>query len=64
MLATGAAAAAVADPHKQSVLLVLSAEDYGAALEGRLTSLLEEKVRCRTGRMQQGGSSSNRAAWL
>jgi CRP-like cAMP-binding protein len=40
-----AAAAAVADPRSQCVLLVLSAEDYGAALEGRLTGLLEEKVR-------------------
>jgi CRP-like cAMP-binding protein len=39
-----AAAAAVADPRSQCVLLVLSAEDYGAALEGRLTGLLEEKV--------------------
>jgi hypothetical protein len=58
MLATGAAAAAAADPHKQCVLLVLSAEDYGAALEGRLTSLLEEKVRCRTGHMRQGRSSA------
>lgn len=39
-----AAAAAAADPRSQCVLLVLSAEDYGAALEGRLTGLLEEKV--------------------
>lgn len=45
MLASGAAAAAAADPRSQCVLLVLSAEDYGAALEGRLTTLLEEKVR-------------------
>jgi len=44
VLASGAAAAAASDPRSQCVVLVLSAEDYGAALEGRLTSLLEEKV--------------------
>jgi hypothetical protein len=44
VLASGAAAAAAAEPHSWCVLLVLSAEDYGAALEGRLTSLLEQKV--------------------
>jgi CRP-like cAMP-binding protein len=44
LLAAGAAAAAAGDPSSQSVVLVLSAEDYGAALEGRLTSLLEEKA--------------------
>lgn len=43
-LAAGAAAAAASDPRCQCVVLVLSAEDYGATLEGRLTSLLEEKV--------------------
>lgn len=48
LLASGAAAVAAADPRSQCVLLVLSAQDYGAALEGRLTSLLEEKVCAQT----------------
>jgi hypothetical protein len=63
MLAAGAAAAAAADPQKQCVLLVLSAEDYGAALEGRLTSLLEDKVQCRPGTGQGTcGKAEARAA--
>lgn len=61
--AARAAAAAADTRSSQCVLLVLSAEDYGAALEGRLTSLLEEKVSgrsptdCLAGRCGMQGSA-------
>jgi CRP-like cAMP-binding protein len=41
---TAAAAVAGADLSSHAVVLMLSADDYGAALQGRMSSLLEEKV--------------------